>query len=286
MAKEEPIPVVDILSNLPLTPATPSEPEDEQREAEAVVELEDFGAVVQERDRLAKEHAELREKWARLEERQRTAAELASQREAEEVAAERPDPEYDPFGARVFDLEQSNRHLREAVERAERESATQVEALGLNAYLANDVQSFQAQHPDYQQAARYGTEKRAQFWQGLGFTPEQAINIVAREVAFAARTAARSGRSAAAQFYELAKGWGYQPNGPQAQTRNDGAKRGPSTSRRRSRNDIAFLPAGELARLGREEIDAIDEDTFATMLGDREKARALNSALARLDGVA
>lgn len=247
---EDPEPVVvdpeepkEVKADVPV----PTEPEIKDPKAPEGDEGEEDGRLnkrvrqlVEERKAAEKEAQELRERFARVDERQKY---IQEQRDAEARVEEarlqqqrrlqeRPDETIDPQGAQIWDLKEQVK--QESAQRAALQQ--QVEARFNQSTVDNDVARFQQalnsdivaakiKNPDYMEAATYATQERAKIWAQLGYTPEQALELVNQEALAIAKRAIDVGQSPTDIYYGLAKQWGFKGNGgapaatsPQAKT--------------------------------------------------------------------
>jgi hypothetical protein len=165
-----------------------------------------------------------REQIWRYDERQRAlnearqGAERAAQQQREEQ--ERPDPEIDPVGHQLYNLEQRSRQMQ-AWQQQQQQQWQQYEQQRQNQEYNNYVQAegqrFTKQQPDYVDAANYAAAKRMEAWQAAGHSSEQARQIVMHEANAwiqsnrIARQQGRTNQSFPEFFYGLARQWGYVP---------------------------------------------------------------------------
>lgn len=211
----------------PPEPAPAPEPEAAKGEEKVIgpVPYDRFKEVNERRAAAEKERDELREKWARMDERTRQINEAreAAQQQAQEAqrAAERPDANIDPVGAKLWDLEERDRKREQELSAAQQrlqelqggfQQNQQLQAF--TNYVTYDVQRYKAQHPEYDEAATFAAQKRQEAWMAAGATPEVARNIVQRESEALANLAMQNGRSVAEAVHMLAKQWGFQPQAP------------------------------------------------------------------------
>lgn len=183
-------------------------------------------AALQDQAAKAAEAQELRERWARLEERQQIAAQLAQQEaakqqqqaEVRQIAIDRPDPAVDPMGAELFDtkyklglIEKQQQALLQHVQAQQQQTQSQVQLQALSGYIQNDLAYAKQQYPDYDAAAKYASEARVAFWEGLGVPPHVAKQRVQAEALAIAGEAFQNGQSASKVYRDLAYQWGFKP---------------------------------------------------------------------------
>jgi len=188
------------------------------------------------------ERNQLRESWARLDERRQLAQQLESQAqqtaEAARVAATRPDPDVDPQGARIWDLEQKLTQTMQAIPQLQQnfqqtaQTFQQQQAqLQMQQYENMDVQRAVAAHPDYMSALGHLKEVRVGLNMKLGYSREQAEQLWNVETRAYVAQAMQNGTSATEYAYEMAKLTGYQGsqingNGTAAAQPTNGAPNG------------------------------------------------------------
>jgi hypothetical protein len=188
------------------------------KQADNVVPVERLQEVIRERN-------ELRERWARLDEKGKIAAQIQQQAaataEAARIQAQRPDPDVDPAGARIFDLEQKLAQQDQKFQQFQNtfQGTTQQfnehqARLQLQQFENIDVQRALAEHPDYMNALAHLRNTRIALNQKLGYTAEQAAALWETEKNAYVAQAMQNGVSATAFAYEMSKAVGYQP--PQA----------------------------------------------------------------------
>mgnify|MGYP001612989660 CR=1 FL=1 len=162
--------------------------------------------------------ASLREENLRFKARQDIEREAQEKIAKAKSAAERPDPETDPYGARLWDIEENLRRQKEITQRMEqREQASaqqgQVEAAirEVTTFLDGDVGKFKEEHEDidYDAASNHVYQKYMEFWQATGLNPQEAQAVVANTFLAVGKSAQVRGKSAANAIYSLAKmtGW-------------------------------------------------------------------------------
>ena len=299
---------------VPAPAKTDAEPAGEGEHGAGPVDREKYSNVLQalrsERERakaFEKELAEarpIREQWARLEERQnvlreaRTQAEAAAQ--AQQRAAERPDPAVDPVGAELYDLKQRDVQREQALVALQ----TQLQNFGQNyqqnqegAQFSNwvqaEAQQYVAQDPEYMQKATFAANKRIEFWSGLGAPPDVARKMVEAESVLIARVAQQYGGRFAPLVAGLAQQWGYQsPNGQQTQPQNGGAQqRLQQVAAGQKVQGISRIPAaGPATQTVVRNMSAIDlanmsEAEFARIKANPQLRAELAYAMANAEGV-
>ena len=182
-------------------------------------------ALVEERNRVSQENAQLKEDWTRLDERRKTFQQLqddaTKQAEAAKVQATRPDPDVDPSGARAWDAEQraiSAENRAKAVEQQFQQFLPQyqqnAEVQQIRQWVQGDIARVKVAHPDYDAAYNHLRQTRIGLNMRLGYNEQQATALWDVEEAAYTRQAATNRVSIAEFAYDMAKVTGYQP--PQA----------------------------------------------------------------------
>lgn len=265
--------------------------------------------LVRERNEYERQLQTEREKWTRLEERQRVVQELVEkqereQREATEAARranERPDPQVDPLGARIYDLEDSLRQQREQFESAKQEfqrafaeRQVQSEVTTFSQALQADIQNSRLKYADYNDAANYATEQRLNLWRSLGHDELEARRRVEAEAVAIAKDALDHGRSPGDVYYNLAKQWGWQPQAPAAQAATpevatsakakihalaEGAKH----TGFGSASNVGSTETIDLNSLSQADLATMSEDQFLNLLKDPKTASALQRRIAKFE---
>jgi len=125
-----------------------------------------------------------------------------------------PDPEIDPIGALKWQREQRAADF-EARKTADAQAGQQRQEQGQQAELlraaANDVQAFKQQTPDYDQARNFYWNQRGPELMALGYSQEQAIQLIEQDELNIAHTALTRQQSPAKTLYAIAKARGYTP---------------------------------------------------------------------------
>ena len=191
-------------------------------------------ALIEERDRARQERAELQERWARMDERKRVMEEAGRQAQEEaarrEQAAQRPDPDVDPVGARLWDQEQRLVQMEQARAEEQRQYQTWVQGQQQQAeqqriqyevenWRANQEAMFKQTTPDYGTAVDYLHAKRLEHWQMMGNNADEAEKMWLRErFAYVAQTKFNQDRGYPTKnfgevVYKLAQDLGYRGNG-------------------------------------------------------------------------
>jgi hypothetical protein len=216
-------------------------PAEQARESEqrSVVSQKRIQALTEERDRERQEKLDVQERWARLDERKRVdeeraqarrdlMARLESETAARVEAADRPDPNYDAQGARLWDnerrleqIEQERAQERQAYQAWQQQTAQYQQQQAISYEIENWRTSQEAvakaAHPDYGDAVEYLHKKRVEHWQMMGNPPQEAENMWLRErFAYMAQTKYNQDRGMPARnfgdiVYQLATQVGYRP---------------------------------------------------------------------------
>lgn len=176
--------------------------------------------------------------WARLDERKKQMEELQAQAqrqaEAAREAAQRPDPDVDPQGARIWDLQQQLAQLAEAQRQRDaqfqqfgQQTQQQMAQRDVDMYLTTDYARVRAQKPDLDNAIEHLHQVRVRLNKALGYGDEpiiqngQVVRPSAEQLwnmerqAYVAQ-ARQNGVSINEFAYEMAKTAGYQGAAPAA----------------------------------------------------------------------
>lgn len=193
-------------------------------------------ALKEQNDKYERELAELRAEAAARKAREKIDEEAQERVRQAREEAERPDPEVDPFGAKMWDLEQKQKKLDEFFaaqdkqkqeEEALREQRTalETELKSLDSFLLEDVTAFKAEHPDYDHAAQKVIAAQRKVFQNAGYTEDEAGAMTANMLLQMARKAKVQGKSVAESVYNVAvEDLGYTAKGVSASS-NEGENR-------------------------------------------------------------
>ena len=267
------------------------------------------------RAREAAERAQIQEQLRLLREenlRYKTRAELEDEARKRlddlKKQSERPDPDTDPYGYRLWSQEQTiaelnswkqkreqeelqARQQREAAETQQRQEAEIVQ------YLQRDAQEFMQEHPDYVDAAAFVRKPLEIMLRGTGNDDNTINTIIYRYNLGLGASSIQHNASAAEQVYKAAMELGYKPrvatpvqalqngNGqtpPSPQTAQTAAQKieraakgqalqglgGKTPSQRDESEDIAQMNEEALAELS--------DDEFLRLKQDPRLARVLN----------
>lgn len=243
--------------------------------------------------------ADLREKWARLEERQRLAQEADQRmRQASEQAQrpQRPDPAIDPVGAELWDrdrriemLEQNLIQVQQGLGQTAQSLQQQAQFQDYQSYIAQDVNHFRMQKPDYDQRAQVATQKLLDFAKSVGAPEQEAQLVVAQLANFIASKARQNGMSAADAFYrfsEMVDPRGTVPAQQQAPSRAAETLR--QVKEGQKFQGLSRVPAEgqdtkNWANLTAADIAEMSEDEFLARYQDPNTRPALEAAMRRLD---
>src|SRR5215469_7607805 len=292
-----------------LPPPYPGQPQQAKpkRTPEQAVPYERFKEVNEESKRKDRELSEMREKWARLEERANLAREAQSRFEQQQAldaekakVPAKPDETIDPYGAQLWERDRKIDALTQRLESMAQnfgQTTQQVQQSAqlndFNLWLTNDINSYRTRQPDYEQAAQHARSARITFWQSVGLPPEQAEAIVNNEALAVAYAARQNGKSAAQAYYDAAKTMGYTgaPNGaapaaapPSPQERLAQVKKG-QAAQGLSRAPVFDDQNANWSNLTAQQIADMDENDFVEALQDPQRAKQVNAALERLEGL-
>jgi hypothetical protein len=194
-----------------------------------VVPYDRFQEVVSEKnlskseiERLNRELNAQTEKWARLEERQKLANDAQTRAQqaaaAAERAAQRPDPDVDPAGARAWDAEQRAIAAEQRVGQLETFVNTRSTELQgwtqqqqMQGYVQQIANTGRARLPDWDARVDFARAERAKFWMNLGHNEDNARKIVQQEEMAIVTTAAQTGADLVASIANMTTQWGYKP---------------------------------------------------------------------------
>jgi hypothetical protein len=149
----------------------------------------------------------------------------AQQPQAEEDPM--PDPDQDIFAfakwqARQLERVKSEQQQFAQLQQQQRQTYEQQQQFQA---FAREVQAeearFQAQKPDYGDAVNHVRSHRVNAYQMLGYSPEQAAQLVDRDALNFVAQLRQSGRPIAESIYEFARSQGYKPGAAQAETPRD-----------------------------------------------------------------
>lgn len=271
------------------------------------------------REKAEQEAREYQEKLTRYDERRRMIDEAAKEHEEREeekkVLGERPDPDEDPVGAEMWDLKKKNLELEkkqqameETTNRSTEEIRTSMEAENFRNWVDRDMSDARKETPGFDDAMKYLTDKRVEFWMSVGNTPEGAMDIVRNEAAAIAWQARQSGKSAARAYYDLARQWGYQPPGEEQppEGRRPAADNGKRiTKEERAKRELEQAEKGQavqglggkqppgdegrhfsLSNLTKEQIANMSDEEWLTYMSDPVKKREIELSIQKIEGVA
>lgn len=180
-------------------------------------------------EELAKRHedvkAALREERRQRKELARQIEELRTQRapapqptqQPQPQAYERPDPETDPLGYLKYVEGRIAAGDQQAEEQAERQRQTEAQSHQVQAIVTKTAEyenDFALDTPDYYDAANYLRGERAKEYTALGYSAQQAEQMVAQDALRVSAELLNQGRDPAAAFYELAKARGFRGGSP------------------------------------------------------------------------
>ncbi len=187
----------------------------------------------QTQEQMARELADQREKWGRLEERQKLANEAQQRAQqaqaAAERAAQRPDPDVDPAGARAWDAVEDAKAARAEVQRLtefvngrsqELQGWTQQQQMA--GYVQQAATRGRMQHSDWDARVDFARAERTKMWMGVGHSEEAAKRIVANEEMALVTSAAQSGADLVPVIANMTTQWGYKPPAANGNARANG----------------------------------------------------------------
>lgn len=287
--------------------AEPAEPAEAKPAKKLSPAQERIQELVRERNEYERQLAAEREKWTRLEERQKViqetiAAQEREQREAAEAARranERPDPQVDPLGARIYDLEDSLRQQREQFEQAKQDfqrafadRQVQSEVQSFSQALQADIQNARIKYPNYLEAANYATEQRLNLWRSLGHDEGEARRRVEAEAIAIAKDALDHGKSPGDVYYNLAKQWGFKDGAaPAAQpevaitpkAKIQAIAEGTKHTGFGSTPNVGGIETIDIDTLTQADVAVMSEDQFLNLLKNPKDAARLQRKLASFE---
>lgn len=184
----------------------------------------------QQRDRLRADNAERDRQIADLRaEQERWRARQELEREAQERVrrmqheASRPDPEVDPVGAQMWDMQNQLRQQNEFIQAVQRERQAQQQYMNeqqqthqmlqeVDRFVDADLKAYRAANPEfnYDEASLFVQKKIVDMWMSTGLTEQQALAVTANQFAAIARSAQMNNQSACATVAQLSRDLGYQ----------------------------------------------------------------------------
>lgn len=256
---------------------------------------------------IAREREGLKAELARFQARQEVQREAEERLQRVQRDASRPNPEEDPYGAQLWDMQQelaAQKKMREqweqmgAQQRANYEQQQQQNQIlsEVQNYVGDDVARYKEENPDfnYDNAAKHVHEKYVEFWQQSGCTPQEAEAVTANTFMGVARAAQMRGKSAAAAIANLATMTGYNPQEEQRVPAN-GGNRQPSAQERIARVQKAQKLQGmggktpserttgeNIGMLTPQQIAEMGDDEYLRLKQDPQQARLLERRLEEL----
>lgn len=181
-------------------------------------------------EELAKRHedvkAALREERRQRKELSRQIEELRTQRaqpapaqqpQPEPQAFERPDPETDPLAYLKYVEARISAGDQQAAEQEQQRQQAELQSREVQTVVNRMVEiesDFALDNPDYYEAANFLRAERAKEYTALGYSPQQAEQLVAQEALRVAADLLNQRKDAASAFYELAKARGFRGASP------------------------------------------------------------------------
>ena len=226
--------------------------------------------------------------------------------------ANRPDPDVDPYGAQLWDLQQevqAQKQIRQQWEEQNRQAQayyqqqqqTQGVLQEIQTYVVDDVTRFKQENPefDYDSAAKHVKDKYMEFWQGTGLTTQEAEAVTANTFLAVGRSAQLRQQSAAQAIANLAKLTGYNGQGDGRRTTDDGP-RSPVNGQSNSQEKISRIAKGQklqglggktpsertagenVGLLTAQQMAEMSDDDYLRMKQDPQMARLLEKRLEEL----
>jgi hypothetical protein len=288
-----------------------TQPPGEQAQSEAVPYWR-FKQLLDANKTINDELAQHRDFRTRLDERQRLiqeANEQASRIAAEQRrVAERPDPTTDPVGAELYDLKTARSQDRATIEQLQGQLnqfgqtyQSGQEQAAFSGWVTNEANTYAAADPHYFPAARYAAEKRVNFWRTIAPNAPQGLaeKMVEAESVMIARLSQQYGGKFAPAVAQLAREWGFAPNG-NGQQNGTAARRPVSPQAQRLQQvqqgqrlqGLGAVPAGgntggasSYRNYGPAEIAGMSEKEFNAALSNPATAADLKYAMSRADGL-
>jgi hypothetical protein len=125
-----------------------------------------------------------------------------------------PDPQTDPLGHMTHTLSKLQAQL-DAMQNSQKETHEQTQQQTQQQQFAqlvnNQVQTFKAANPDYEDAYQHLIKTRTQDFRDLGMTEQQIRTAIGQEEMTITQNAFAQGKNPAEIVYNFAKRYGYQP---------------------------------------------------------------------------
>lgn len=249
--------------------------EDEERPAPKPVDWEKrahshAGQAARERSRRQAAERRASEVEARLEKLEKSTG--ADRDELLEVIGRLRDDDEDPVG----DIAEVKRALKLF---RQREEAEQNETQNLRAYerqietlkatMADSEADFTADHPDYQDAAKFYRKARQEELEEAGYSGQELTRRLSEDLFGLVKTAFNTGLDPAERVYALAKRRGFKAGGKMADRKLDAIDKTASTGvRPQGRPQAGVLSWGDVAKL-----DGAARDKAWAALRQRERAK-------------
>jgi hypothetical protein len=307
----------------PTEPTPPPEPQKEPEKPEQVETRHDDRPEINrrieqnrkeraERAREAQERAQIQEQLRVLREenlRYKTRAELEDEarRRLDDLKkqSERPDPDTDPYGYRLWSQEQALTELRQwkenreqqelqAKQQREQQENQQRQQREIINYLEQDAKDFMADHPDYGDAAAYVRKPLETLWRGAGASDQQVNELLFAYNMGLGYSAMGKGNSVAEQVYNAAMELGYKPRAASAAVQNGNGATPPQQQQQTAAQKIERAAKGQalqglggakpgarneeddIAQMNEEALSELSDDDYIRIKQDPRLARVLN----------
>lgn len=300
---ELPSPSEETTEPAPKEEGTPEAPPEKETRGKNRVEQ-----LLQERYELQRQLTEERERWARLDERTKQIKEAREVSQQAQEAAQRPDSSIDPLGAELWDTKKALNELVAWRQQQEQQFAqlqngftqNQQEQYFNNTIVA-EANTYARAQPDYPDAAKYLADWRRGLLQNMGYSPEEAQQIMLAEANVLIRgniVARQQGRTAKAFpeiLYEAAKQVGYQVrngNTPTAAQTSAAGRVLAQAAKGQAMQGIGKAGGAEpqagtrYRNYSKADIAAMSEDEWSRATRDPRAWAELQEAMKEADGIA
>jgi len=171
----------------------------------------------------------------------------------------------DPLGYLREKIENQERHVQESEQQRNRREAEERQQNEFVQSVSAQVQTFQKEHPDYDDALTHLLDARARELRVYGYPEDQVQAAVNNEATALAQHAYQNGRNPGEVAYELAKVRGYMPKTSESDGKLDNIEKGQKASKTLSGTQ------GKPESASLSDISKMDDDEFDRYWKDMEK---------------
>lgn len=230
------------------------------------------GRAARERSRRVAAERKASDLEARLERVERGAASGQDRDELLELIAGLPDTEDDPVGD-IASVKKALKLFRQRQvqegEQSVQQQAMERQIEGLRSAMMDAEGDFSADHPDYQEAAKFYRDQRVAELNDAGYSGRNLERKLADDLFGVVRMSLEGGMDPAERVYALAKRRGFKAGGKAADAKLDTLRRGTESGvHPQGRPQGGVLSWGDVAKL-----DGAARDKAWAKLRAREKAR-------------